>query len=43
MGEVAVLGCMDYLDVWNDERFRARIESDPFTDQDEHLLGQLGV
>ena len=42
-GEVAVLGCMDYLDIWNDERFRKRIEGDPFTEEDEHQLGLLGV
>ena len=42
-GEVAVLGCMDYLDVWNDERFRQRIEGAPFTEEDEHQLGLLGV
>jgi MraZ protein len=42
-GEVAVLGCMDYLDIWNDERFRTRIEGDPFTTEDEQSLGDLGV
>jgi len=42
-GEVAVLGCINYLDVWNDERFRERIEENPFTTEDEYQLGLLGV
>ena len=42
-GEVAVLGKLNYLDVWNDERFRSRLESDPFTDEDEQVISELGV
>jgi hypothetical protein len=34
---------MDYLDLWNDDRCRDRIEGDPFTVEDEHQLGLLGV
>jgi hypothetical protein len=35
---------MDYLDVWNDDRFRKqRIEGNPFTQEDENQLGLLGV
>ena len=42
-GEVAVLGKMNYLDVWNDEQFRRRLDSDPFTEQDEQVMSELGV
>lgn len=33
-GEVAVLGYLTYLEVWNLERFHNLLESDPFTDED---------
>ena len=42
-GEVAVLGKLNYLDVWNDDRFRGRLESEPFTDEDEQVMSELGV
>ena len=42
-GEVAVLGKLNYLDVWNDEQFRGRLDSEPFTDEDERVISELGV
>ena len=42
-GEVAVLGKLNYLDVWNDEQFRGRLDSEPFTDEDEQVISELGV
>ena len=42
-GEVAVLGSLNYLDIWNDERFRGRMEKKPFTDEDYQVLSQLGI
>ena len=42
-GEVAVLGSLNYLDIWNDERFRVRMEKQPFTDDDNQVLSQLGI
>ena len=42
-GEVAVLGKLNYLDVWNDELFRQRLDSEPFTDEDEQVISELGV
>jgi MraZ protein len=42
-GEVAVLGKLNFLEVWNDEQFRGRMESEPFTDQDEQALSEMGV
>lgn len=42
-GEVAVIGYLNYLDVWNMERFREHIEQNPFTDDDEQTLSNLGI
>jgi MraZ protein len=42
-GEVAVLGYLNYLDVWNHERFLSRIKNEPFTEEDHELLSQLGI
>lgn len=42
-GEVDVLGKVDYLAVWNHDRFVARLEGDPFTDQDAAVLAQHGI
>jgi MraZ protein len=42
-GEVAVLGKLNFLEVWNDGQFRSRLEAEPFTDQDEQVLSELGV
>ena len=42
-GEVAVLGGLTYLDVWNQERFREEIEKDPMTPDDEQTLSNLGL
>ena len=38
-GEVAVLGYLNYLEVWNDTRYLKRLEDEPFTDEDEEQLG----
>ena len=42
-GEVAVLGYLNYLDVWNHERFLARLKEQTFTEEDHEALTQLGV
>ncbi len=43
-GEVAVIGQLDHLDVWNNERFREQqIESNPLTDADMDELSKLGI
>jgi MraZ protein len=39
VGEVAVLGYLNYLEVWNNERYLKRLQAEPFTDEDEELLG----
>jgi MraZ protein len=42
-GEVDVFGLYDRLDVWNHERFVARLESDPFNDDDAKALSEFGI
>lgn len=38
-GEVAVMGNLTHLEVWNNEKFVSRMESDPFTPEDAEQLG----
>jgi MraZ protein len=42
-GEVAVLGYLDHLDVWNHQRFLARIQGQEFTEEDHDTLSKLGI
>ena len=42
-GEVDVLGQYDYLDVWNHERFVARMQREPYTDDDARALAEFGI
>ena len=42
-GEVDVLGQVEYLEVWNHERFVARLQREPFTDDDARALAEFGV
>ncbi|MFP5378639.1 MAG: division/cell wall cluster transcriptional repressor MraZ [Vicinamibacteria bacterium] len=42
-GEVDVLGKYDHLDVWNHDRFLARLAGDPFTDDDARVLAEFGI
>ncbi|HZH89417.1 MAG TPA: hypothetical protein VEX70_02240 [Pyrinomonadaceae bacterium] len=43
MGEVAVLGYLNYLEVWELERFQQRLLSDPYTEEDEAAIARLGI
>lgn len=42
-GEVAVMGYLDYLEVWNKERFQEHLEKEPLTDDDLGTLSGLGI
>jgi transcriptional regulator MraZ len=42
-GEVDVLGQVDYLDVWNHDRFLAKLQREPFTDDDARALAEFGI
>ena len=42
-GDVAVMGYLNYLQVWNRDRFQRLLESDPYTDRDAAVLAELGI
>ena len=43
VGEVDVFGQFNYLEVWNHERFIAKLQREPFTDDDARALSDLGL
>jgi MraZ protein len=43
VGEVDVFGQVNYLEVWNHERFVAKLQREPFTDDDARSLSDLGL
>jgi MraZ protein len=42
-GDVDVLGAVDRLEVWNHDRLVAKMQSDPFTDEDARALSEFGI
>src|SRR5262245_3419160 len=42
-GDVDVLGQVEYLEVWNHERFLAKLQREPFTDEDSKALAEFGI
>jgi len=42
-GEVVVLGQLNYLDVWNHERFLSKLKDEEFTQEDHQTLAELGI
>ena len=42
-GDVVVTGQLDHLVVWNRERFLARLNEQPFTEDDYRALSSLGI
>jgi MraZ protein len=42
-GEVDVFGHYDYLEVWNHERFIAKLNGQPYTDDDARALAEFGI
>ena len=43
LGDVDVLGQYDRLDVWNHERFVAKLQREPYTDDDARALSEFGI
>jgi MraZ protein len=43
VGDVAVLGYLTYLEVWELEQFQRRLLSDPYTEEDEAAIARLGI
>ena len=42
-GDVDVLGQQNFLEVWNHERFIAKLTRDPFTNDDAKALAEFGI
>ena len=42
-GDVDVLGQYNYLDTWNHDRLQARLQRDPYTDDDAKALSEFGI
>jgi MraZ protein len=42
-GDVDVLGQIGFLDVWNHDRFVAKMRNEPFTDVDGKRLAEFGI
>ena len=42
-GEVAILGQMDHLAIWNRAAFEGRLKADPLTQDDLAALSELGI
>ncbi len=43
VGDVRVFGRIDYLDVWNEERFLQKLEREPWMDDDGLKLAEHGI
>ena len=43
VGDVRVFGRIDYLDVWNEERFVQKLHREPWTDEDNLGLAEHGI
>ena len=42
-GNVAVLGKQRYLDVWNQEKFLSKLESEPLSEEDQRVLSSFEI
>ena len=42
-GDVDVLGQVQYLEVWNHDRFVTKLQREPFTDDDARALAEFGI
>ena len=42
-GDVDVLGQVEYMDVWNHERFASKLQREPFNDDDARALAEFGI
>jgi MraZ protein len=43
VGDVDVLGQYNVLDVWNHDRFVAKLQREPYTDDDARALSEFGI
>ena len=42
-GDVAIIGYLGHLEVWNHNKFVQQLESDPYTREDAIALAELGI
>ena len=42
-GEVDVFGQYDHVDVWNHDRFVAKLQREPYSEDDARALAQFGI
>lgn len=43
LGEVTIFGYLTYLEIWSADRFRLRLNANPFTDEDAERIARLGI
>jgi MraZ protein len=43
LGDVSVVGRVEYLELWNFDRIKAKLEQKPFTDEHAKILAGYGV
>ena len=43
LGDVSVVGRVDFLELWNFDRLKAKLDQKPFTDEHARVLAQYGV
>jgi len=43
IGEVAVLGSQNWLDIWNRDKFESILKTGPVTEGDHQILASLGI
>ena len=43
VGDVRVFGRIDYLDVWNEERFAQKLQREAWTDEDGLKISEFGI
>jgi MraZ protein len=42
-GDVDVIGQVNYLEVWNHERYVTKLQREPYTDDDARSLAEFGI
>lgn len=43
VGDVRVFGRINYLDIWNEQRFIEKLRAEPWTDEDALKLAEYGI
>jgi MraZ protein len=43
VGEVVVIGALNYLEIWEHDKFQQRLLSDPYTEAVEAAIARLGI